>query len=288
MTLNKLIVYILFFSCALFSCKTKTTTKEDKFKNPTRYDVHNPAIMKLPDMMAEISGIVYYPKDSTLFGIIDEDGLFYKIPFDQKGEIKRWRFNKGHDYEDLVLLDSVFYVLVSNGKIETLKFVGDSIESTKSEFPNAGKKTNEFESLYYDDSLKQFVLLCKDCELDNDDILTAWGYDTATKEYKPSIYTINVKEIAQKLGVEKLKLKPSGASINPVTNDLYIISAINNLIVITDRAGKFKDLYQLDPAIYKQPEGITFTPSGDMIISNESNQTGLANILFIKDKKTGI
>jgi uncharacterized protein YjiK len=94
-----------------------------------------------------------------------------------------------------------------------------------------------------------------------------------------------VQPIAEKTGAEKLKLKPSAAAINPITGELYILSSIDHLIVITDIKGKFKELHQLDPVIYKQAEGIAFTPSGDMIISNESHQTGVATILVIKNNK---
>jgi uncharacterized protein YjiK len=82
-----------------------------------------------------------------------------------------------------------------------------------------------------------------------------------------------------------MKIKPSATAINPVNNDLYILSSINQLLIVTDRNGKFKEVFSLDPAIYKQAEGIAFTTAGDMIISNEWHETGLANILIIKNKK---
>ena len=63
---------------------------------------------------------------------------------------------------------TAFYVLISNGDIESLQFTtGDSVITNKYIFPDANKKKNEFESLYYDDSLQQLVILCKDCEDSN-------------------------------------------------------------------------------------------------------------------------
>ena len=50
--------------------------------------------------------------------------------------------------------------------------------------------------------------------------------------------------------------------------------------------GKIKASYKLDPKIYKQPEGITFTPNGDLIISNEFGETGTATLLLMKNKKS--
>lgn len=271
---------------SFFALACKTNKPKILFNDSSKYDVDHPFVIKLPDELAEISGIVYYPKDSSVFAIVDEDGLLYKISLSRKNDIKKWRFDKKHDFEDVALRDSIFYVLISNGEIETLQFDKDgSISMNKSEFPGASKKTNEFESLYYDDSLQQFVLLCKNCEDDSHKTVTAWGYNIQTKAYTASVFTIDVQPVAQKLGLEKMKLKPSAAAIDPVTDELYILCSIDHLLVITDRKGKFIDLYKLDPAIYKQPEGIAFTPAGDMIISNESHLTGVANILLIKNKK---
>jgi uncharacterized protein YjiK len=91
--------------------------------------------------------------------------------------------------------------------------------------------------------------------------------------------------IAEKLGERKMKLKPSAAAINPVTDELYILSSIEHLLVVIDRKGTLKEMYQLDPALYKQAEGIAFTPQGDLLISNESHETGAGTILLIKNKK---
>ena len=282
------LTYAVILITLLGGCKAnKTQPRSPDFRD--RYDLVNPDVIKLPEGLAEISGIVYYPKDSSVFAEIDEDGLLFKISLNNRDNIKKWRFDKKHDFEDIVLHDSIFYVLVSNGDIESVKFgKGDSIITKMSQFPGASKKKNEFESMYYDDSLRQLVVLCKSCEDDGHKIVSAWGYNIDSATYTPSIFTIDVQPIAQKLAEENMKLKPSAIAINPVTNEFYILCSVNKILVVTDREGKFEDLCKLDPVVYKQPEGIAFTPSGDLIISNESHETGLADILLIKNKKKGL
>ena len=148
------------------SKKTTEESKEWKTKSPPskEYDLDNPTVINLPPQLNEISGLAYYPKDTSLFSIVDEDGILYKIYLNRNYQVESWRFDKKHDFEDVVLHDSIFYVLISNGDIEQLKFDGKNISSTKTVFPGADKKANEFETLYYDDT-KGMVLICKNVRM---------------------------------------------------------------------------------------------------------------------------
>ena len=272
-------------SVILSSIQSCDTEKKSKLlPTPTLYDLNNPLVFQLPQGLNEISGLAYYPKDSSVFAIIDEEGIFFKIYMNGSTTIKKWKFDKGRDFEDVVMKDSVFYVLVSNGDIEKLQFTGDSIIVNKSDLSGTSKKVNEFETLYYDDSLG-LVLMCKECEEDNKKISSAIGFSPDSMAYKAGLFSIDGKQIAEKTGEKKLEFKPSAAAINPLTNELYIIASVNKLLVIADRKGNVKEVYPLNSKIYKQPEGITFTPKGDLLISNEAAESGNANILIIKAKK---
>ncbi len=288
MTHAKKIAYgVLFSFFILLACNVNS--KKFQLTDSSRYDFGSPIIFKLPEALSEISGIVYYAKDTSVFAEVDENGMLFKIYLNRKTEIKKWRFDKTHDFEDLVLHDSIFYVLISNGDIESVQFgKDDSVKTSVSKFPEGSKKTNEFESMYYDDSLQQLVLLCKNCEDDGHKKVSAWGYNIVTQVYIPAVFSIDAAPIAKKLGLEKINLKPSAMAVNPVTNEFYILASVNHLLIVTNRQGELKELYQLNPALYKQPEGIAFTASGDMIISNESHQTGLANLLIIRNRKKGL
>jgi hypothetical protein len=238
----------------------------------------------LRDELFEISGICFYDKDSSVFAISDQKGYLYKIHMSDHYLVEKWRFDKTHDFEDVCFVDSTFYVLESNGNIHTINFSekGDTIFTRKNEFP--GKK-DEFESLYYDSTKNLLILLCKDCQEDKKNSLSAFSFDPQTGNYAKA-YTINVDAIAQKTGKEKLKFKPSAATVNPVTGDVWIISAINNIIVVTDNQGVFKEVYSINSGIFTQPEGITFTPWGDLLISNEAgDKYNVPSIFIFKPKK---
>jgi hypothetical protein len=263
---------------ALFACNRPGKL----YKSPACYDLNNPYVIKLPSELDEISGLAYYGKDNSLFVQSDEKGCLYKIFLNKPTDIRKWKFSHKKDYEDIVLHDSAFYILNSNGDLVSLRFLNDSIVSQEFKFPGNGK--NEFESLYYDDKLDKLVLICKDCEDDKKTTSSTYTFDMHQSAYN-SAFTINTKDIAALAGPDMAKFKPSGAAINPSTGELYILSSINKLLVVADRNGAVKKAYPLNPKIFVHPEGIAFTPTGNLFISNEAGTTQAANILFYQCKK---
>jgi uncharacterized protein YjiK len=279
------ILFSLFFikvhayqGCVQPKNKVVLTSKE--------YDLDNPKILKLNDALAEISGIYFYAKDSSVFAISDERGSLYKIHLKPPYNVEKWKFSAAKDYEDLFMLDDKFYILTSNGNITTLKFspAGDTIYR---QLDKAPWEKNEFESLYYDLVSKKFTMICKDCDEDKKAMVSTFNYDPETNEFSKSTLQIATEKIAMQLGEKKIKFKPSAAAINPKTGDLWIISAINQILVTATSAGEVINVYTLDPKLYTQPEGISFTPWGDLLISNEAgDKYNQASIFILKPKKT--
>jgi uncharacterized protein YjiK len=282
---------VLLFVFAKFHSYQGCATNKNKVDLPCKeYDLNKPFKLRLGDPLAEISGISFYPKDSSVFAISDENGNLFKIHLNKNRVTQKWKFDKKLDFEDVFLHDSSFYVLESNGNIQTLQFSpeGDTIFKRKNIFPRAKEKKNEFESMYYDEVSKGLVMICKDCKTDKKKSVSAWNFDPETGTYSPSDFSINVSHIAKKTGDDELKFKPSGAAINPLTNDVWILASTNQLLIVTDRKGNTKEVYTLNPAIFNQPEGITFTPWGDMLISNEAgDKYDSPSILIFKPLKRG-
>ena len=266
----------------LLCCWPRDT--KSTFPDTPYYNLSSPKVIDLNPSLDEISGIAYYAKDTSVFAIIDEGGILYKVSLKNPKEIKSWEFSKKRDYEDLILIDSTFYALVSNGDIVKIMFDNNSVLTEKIDFPHAEKKKNEFESLLkLNDST--IAIICKDCDDDKKTNVSSYLvnlYDTSAP-YKTFI-DFSMQEVINKTGMQG-KLKPSAAAVHPITGDIYIISSIQLILLITDSNGNFKEVYKLDPGIFKQPEGIAFTPEGDMIISNEFADIGFPNLLLFKNKK---
>lgn len=258
-------------------------SNHNHFTSPTGYDLNKPVKVDLESQLNEISGIVYYPKDTGVFAISDATGSLYKIFPDKNAMVQKWKFGKNHDYEDLQLHDSIFYILSSSGNIVSIKFfTADSLQTEEYKFP---EDKVEFETLYFDSSLNKLILVCKDCKEDKKKDVSTFAFDIIDHTYSEGPFKIDADKIAALLHEDKIKFKPSAAAINPLTHDLWILSSVNKAIVIADRHGGVKEVHELDPSVYKQPEGIAFTPKGDLLISNESSKQGSADILVIKLKK---
>lgn len=272
---------ILFYASILLiliSCKTEGTIS---YPTPRQYDLNHPYTIDLPKQLDEISGIEYYSKDTSVFAISDATGWLYKIFLRHNLTTQKWKFGKNADYEDLQLVDSLFYILESSGDIIRIKFYSaDSLHTDIFKFPGKGK--NEFESMYYDKESGNLIMICKDCDNDKKTSVSAWAFNIKDSSYQLATISVTVAPIAKSLGLDKIKFKPSATAINPLTHELFILASVNKALIIADSSGQVKEVYPLNPALYKQPEGIAFTPRGDLLISNESNQSGPANILVLK------
>lgn len=269
----------------LFLTSCKNNIKEEHLSSPPEYGLNMPNVVRLPGILDEISGIAYYPKDKSVFAISDERGWLFKIFLSGNMNIEKWKFAKKEDFEDLVLVDSTFYILQSTGQLLGLRFyTPDSINVQTYKFPIPGK--NEFEILYLDKEKRQLILLCKKCEADDKNSLSAWAFDLQSRKFLPKpAYIIDIRKVEAIMDEKKVRFKPSAAALHPITGRLFIISAINKVLVVADKTGNPEKVYKINPKLYKQPEGMTFTPEGHLLISNESKDIGAANIFTFKYNK---
>lgn len=217
----------------------------------------------LKKQLREISGI-YWHSGQELIAINDEEGvLFFVNP--GTGDFRKIPFGPAGDYEDLVKTPGGFYILESNGTLHQL----DSSGKEMAVFSKKFKKSIEFESLCYDAEKNSLLLICKSCG-SNEPFIHAWQFDLETHTYLDlPEFSIPLTEI-RKLGKDaSLEFKPSAAAFHPVSGKLYLIASIGKILVQCSREGKAEAVFNLNPEEFPQPEGLCFTPTGDLYISNE-------------------
>jgi uncharacterized protein YjiK len=254
---------------------------EKTFQSPTGYNFNQPEKIKLPHALDEISGISFLKgNDDTVYAIEDEAGKLYRYSL-STGTVLKSKFYSKADYEDLTIFkDSLFVVLRSNGELYTFPIA----ESRKEAITNVLVykdllPAGEYEGLFAKDN--KWYVLCKNCKGDNDHKeVTVYEIQPANGNVitKLSPIKINYAKIRKSANIQKENFHPSCLAFHPITREWYIISSVNDQLLILDEKWNAKEIYEINSTIFKQTEGIAFNKKGDLFVSNEAAGT-TANIL---------
>jgi hypothetical protein len=264
-------------------------TDKKVYNSPPGYDLNKPVKYRMPEELTEISGIAFHHgKADSLYAEEDENGrVYYLKPGDT--EVKHAGFGKSGDYEDIAILGDQVVVLKSSGVLFVFPF-GQLRSGTITNIQKWEKilPEGEYEGLYADEKTNQLYALCKHCSDDNPS-KNCSGYTlslSADGSVKQSgQFSINVKDIGAMSGAKKISFHPSALAKDPGTNDWYILSSVNKMLVIADADWKVKAVYPLNPSLFRQPEGITFDEHNNLYISNEGDEITKGNVLKFDHKK---
>jgi uncharacterized protein YjiK len=245
----------------------------------------------LPGNLKEISGVAYYDENKIVC-VQDENGDIYVLSLLSKEVVNKYIFGKDGDYEDIAVVGKTIYVIRSDGKIFRIENI-DKENSKAEEFKTPFSGTNNTEGMAYDKSSNSLLIACKGSPaVDNDfpykGYRAIYNFEIGEmKLNKKPQFLINLDKpdcykneglfeefSMSKSGKHKQvksedRFQPSGIAINPVKDEVWVISSVGKVLIILDRQGKILDLHHLDPEIFIQPEGICFSPSGDLFISSE-------------------
>jgi uncharacterized protein YjiK len=274
------ILFLAFLSCA---------GKKSDFRNPPGYDLNNPQKFTVPDGLNEISGISFYKgKNDTLYAQQDEQGELFYLRLGDKtaGHV---RFGKRGDYEDMAIMNEQVVLLRSDGTLFSFPF--NEIHREKmidTKEWNGLLPAGEFEGMCADASSKRLYVLCKHCS--NDETTTAVTAYILQLQPDGSITqsgrtSLSVPTIEKLTNEKKFKFHPSALGKNQKTGQWYILSAVNKMLVIADSDWNVKEVYPLNPAIFRQPEGIAFDNENNLYISNEGDKISKGNVLKFVFKK---
>jgi uncharacterized protein YjiK len=260
-------VVLLIAAFIYFTFKSRPST----YDHPAAKKVEISQKWELPNELEEVSGIAWI-RDSLVAAVQDEEGIIFIYDLGGSRVIREIPFGEKGDYEGITLVDSTAYVLRSDGVIfEVADFMAPSPKTT--EFQTGLKKNLDAEGLCYDPSANRLLIAVKDYSSDSYKPVYAFNLNTKELEEEPALkidFHDPVFLILDQRRNHKL-MRPSEINIHPLTGEYYILEGVIPKLLILDAQGKSRKLLVLDREQFPQAEGLTFSPNGDLYISNESN-----------------
>lgn len=291
-------IFFLSVFLLLIGCSKKKNADDDFV---LKYDLKHPdKEMKLKHQLTEVSGLSFV-SDSVVALIEDENGYIFNYNLNSEEIVNKISFGKDGDYEDVEVLNDIAYVLRSDGRLYQVTHLYDTISGVSVEKFNTGLgKKNDTEGLCYDFKRNVFLIACKGSPGDDKSFANKkaiYSLNRETKVIDPTPFAlIDLEEVEKKSGISKVDqlyeqtvaladkstdagfFQPSALSVHPITDDIYVLSAVNNLLVILDHNGTLRKVVKLEGSVFKQPEGIAFDNQGNLYISNEGKK-GKGDIL---------
>ena len=260
--LSIIAIAILLLNACGPSKKKSNEEKAPVEEGARSYDFTNPVQkMKLSKSLKEISGLSYY-KDNQLICVNDEEGKIFIYDLAKEEITEKMDFGTSGDYEGVEFVGEKVFVMKSNGEIKTFAIDGES----ENEIDCRNPEVVEYEGLGYDAQTKSLLLATKEHLKAKDDEKLIYSYDLTKNQL--AIRFIITKDMARSKN-GKADFRPSGIAVHPLSGDVYIVASQGKKLLILTKEGAKKDLIELDDKLFLQPEGICFTPSGDLYISSE-------------------
>jgi hypothetical protein len=272
-------------------------------QNYIGYTLEKPdATWILPDTLREISGVTLIDS-STIACVQDENGIIFLYDLKSKKIKQQFTFSGNGDYECVVKVKQLLFVLRSDGMIyEISDFLSDKrvVKNYATGIPSSNN-----EGLCYDEKNNRLLISCKS-DARGKDLMNKraiYAFDLVTKKLmKEPAYLFDVTEVAlfcASRGLElpvhysrrgkpkkiQLKFRPSALCLHPQSKQLFILSAVDHLLLVVDPAtGKLSEATALNSVIFNKPEGVCFYADGTMIISNEAQDKKASLLKFRYNK----
>lgn len=238
--------------------------------------------------LREISGLTYFNNHSLLC-VNDEKGTVYKYNLKKKEITKRYKFGRGGDYEGIEKIGDRVCVLRSDG---TLFFIDklNKEQSLKKKISGLQARNNT-EGLGFDSKSNSLLIACKGApgkgkSYKGQRAIYRYSLETNKLSETPD-YLVDQEQIRTILrfnGYSKFSVKllesinpsegdatfqPSAVAVHPISNNLYVLASVGKLLIVLSPEGEILALVKLQRKVFRQPEGICFSPDGTLFISNE-------------------
>jgi uncharacterized protein YjiK len=231
----------------------------------------------LPAELKEVSGISYMD-DERFVCVQDELGTVFVFNKSTNAIERKTQFAKSGDFEGIALTDDFVYVVQADGKLFEID-ITKGAQVTPKIYKTSLTVKHNVEGFCYDKDNNRLLLAAKDEAPDMPGFKGIYAFDLKSKRFvEEPVFKIDLNhELIKSAG--KKAVSPSGMAIHPSTKDIYITDGPQSKLLVMDNSGNIKKLLDLGKD-FSQPEGITFSPSAEIFISNEGTKQA-GNIIMV-------
>ena len=241
----------------------------------------------LPARLNEVSGVTAI-SDTELALVQDEEGVVFVFDLGQRRITRQIRFGPPGDYEDVTRFGSRLFVLRSDG---TLFEIQGHSGTPPVKIHVLRLPTADNEGLCLDARQSRLLIAPKSRlgtgrNLKDTRAIFAFDPAAAALQREPML-ELSVGAIRafaeQQAGrtssgqkgkggkpLPALQFMPSAVAMHPQTSELFVLSAVDRVLVTFDTAGRVTGYAPLDSKLFRQPEGLAFLSNGDLVVTNES------------------
>ncbi|RYY90168.1 MAG: hypothetical protein EOO15_03735 [Chitinophagaceae bacterium] len=239
---------------------------------------------ELPAELNEVSAIAWKGNEKIAC-VQDNDGTIFFFDLGSGRVTDRLHFAGGGDYEGLAIAGNDYYVLRSDGTLFEIK--PGSSKPAVNTYPGPFSTRNDCESLSYDAKNNRLLVGVKEKDLSDPQRKGVYAFDLATKQFdtKPVYYIGSGSEAGHTRGKKKKDgIRPSDHVLAPGGTGLYVLDGPRAQLLLTDAGGTVERSIQLDKAVFPQPEGLCFSPSGELYLSSEAGKKSRATLARVQVK----
>ncbi len=234
----------------------------------------------LPKYLNEVSGIAWIG-ENRIACIQDEDGIIFIYNLKTSGIENKIEFGNEGDYEGIAVVGKDAYVLRSDGIIIEVSNYMEKDPEVQKHVTNLNRLSGiNIEGLCADPSNDRLLMATKERKgSSNQKEIYAVNIKQKTLESEP-LFIVDLSDPIFEKVKEKEKFSPGEINVHPETGEYFILDGTRPKILITEKDGILKELFILNSQEFGNPEGLTFSPNGNLYISNEA-ENAPANILRV-------
>lgn len=235
------------------------------------------AQLALSKKLKEISGLAVDAR-GRLFAHDDESGIVYQLDPSSGKVVKSFRLGRTlvtEDFEGIAIAGDRFFLVTSSGDVFEFPEGPDDGRVEYRVYKTALSRDNDVEGLCYDPETDALLLACKADPgpgLKKARAVYAFTLSDRTLQRKPRF-------ILKRKDIEKHTrggtFEPSAIERDPATGHFILLAAQGMSVLEISSDGSIISQRKLGRKLHTQPEGLTFLPSGDMLICDEGASRGM-------------